>query len=79
MNTPITARQKQSPIKTYDQVLTFGKYKGKRVEEVAEENPSYIAWLVENDVCEVDEEIYDTAMMDDMNNTPPEEYLWDND
>jgi hypothetical protein len=79
MSIPITARQKQPPIKNYDHVFTFGKHKGKTVNEVAEEEPSYIVWLVEENVCEVDEEIYEAAIMDDMNNSPPEDYFWDND
>ena len=69
----------QAPIKTYEDVLTFGKYKGKSVDWIAENFPGYIVWLAEEKVCEVDDEIYDAAMMDDMNSSPPEDYFWDND
>ena len=69
----------QAPIKSYDGVLTFGKYKGKTVDWIAENEPGYIVWLQENDVCVVDDEIYDAAMMDDMNNSPPEECFWEPD
>lgn len=31
-----------------NQVLTFGKYNGHVVGDVAEEDPSYIVWLYEN-------------------------------
>ena len=30
---------------TDDEVFSFGKYKGKKVTEVFEENPGYYAWI----------------------------------
>jgi len=29
-------------------VITFGKYKGKTIEDVAKENPNYLNWIVDN-------------------------------
>ena len=29
-------------------ILTFGKYRGKTILQVIDENPSYIAWCIEN-------------------------------
>ena len=64
-------------INDYDDIFTFGKYKGKTVDWVAEHNPGYIVWLHENKVAEIDEEILDAAIMDDINNNPPEEWFWE--
>jgi hypothetical protein len=39
----------QDPILTkLSDVLTFGKYRGKTLEEVSETNANYILWLIEN-------------------------------
>lgn len=65
----------QLPIKTYNDVLAFGKHRGKSVDWVAEHHPSYIIWLKENNVCEVDDEIYDAALADDMDNGQEEDYF----
>jgi hypothetical protein len=35
-------------INPYSDVLTFGKYKGRIIDEVAEIDPSYILWVDEN-------------------------------
>ena len=32
-------------ITSYDDVITFGKYKGKTIDWIAEHNPGYIVWL----------------------------------
>jgi hypothetical protein len=29
-------------------IITFGKYKGKTIEDVAKENPNYLNWIVDN-------------------------------
>lgn len=34
----------------------FGKHAGDQVEDVIEDDPEYIAWCVENDIVEFDEE-----------------------
>lgn len=31
-----------------DMVFTFGKYKGKKVSDIAQKNPNYIKWLLDN-------------------------------
>lgn len=40
-----------------DDLFSFGKHKGNQVEDVIEDDPGYIAWVVENGVCEFDEEV----------------------
>lgn len=40
-----------------DDAFGFGKYKGEQVEDVIEDDPRYIAWCVENDIVEFDEEV----------------------
>lgn len=43
-----------------DDVMDFGKYKGKSVEDVLEEDPSYLLWLLENsERFEVDDALQD--------------------
>jgi len=44
---------------TLESIFTFGKNKGKQVEDVIEDDPNYIAWLVEEDIVEFDDEIYE--------------------
>ena len=41
--------------------LTFGKHKGKTIEEVAAEHPSYIFWMSENNVMEIPEHVMELA------------------
>lgn len=41
--------------------LTFGKHKGKELEEVAAEYPSYIFWMSENNVMVIPEHIMELA------------------
>ncbi len=40
-----------------DDVLNFGKYSGRLVEDVIEEDPQYIAWCIDTDAAEFDEEV----------------------
>lgn len=63
-------------IKDYEDIMTFGKYKGKTVEWIIDDQPSYIMWLVENEIIECDDEIYEDAQWADANNSPPEDYFW---
>lgn len=37
------------PVHKVDEVMSFGRYKGKTISEVYKENPKYIFWLVKND------------------------------
>lgn len=39
-----------------ESIFTFGKHKGEQVEDVIEDDPYYIRWLVENDIRQFDEE-----------------------
>lgn len=39
-----------------DDIFSFGKHKGDQVEDVIEDDPSYIEWLVEETIVEFDEE-----------------------
>ena len=63
-------------IPSYDYVFTFGKHKGKTCGEVAENDPSYLIWLHVENVADIDPEIYEGALIDDANNSPPEEWFW---
>ncbi len=37
-------------------IFTFGKHKNEQVEDVIEDDPEYIRWLIENDVVQFDDE-----------------------
>ncbi len=41
---------------TLESILTFGKHSGKQVEDVLEDHPDYIQWMLDNEVREFDEE-----------------------
>lgn len=57
----------------FDYVMTFGKYKGKTLLKILDENPSYIIWLTENDVVKVPDDLLTMAYHDTM--SPDFEYL----
>lgn len=63
-------------IKDYEDIMTFGKHKGKTVDWIAENEPSYIVWLVENEIIECDDEIYEDVQWADANSSPPEDWFW---
>ncbi len=44
---------------TLESIFYFGKHRGKQVEDVIEDNPSYIQWLSDMEVIEFDEETYE--------------------
>ena len=44
----------------FDSVFTFGKYKGDKVEDVIDNDPSYMAWMVENDVASLSSEVVES-------------------
>lgn len=59
----------------YQDILTFGKFKGKTVRWIANEEPSYIIWLDEEKIVTFPDEVLDNAISDDANNSPPEDYF----
>lgn len=61
---------------TLDDVLTFGKYRGKTVAEVIGLNPGYILWLHDEAGFVVDGDIVDAAYSADANDGPPEDAIW---
>lgn len=63
-------------VKSYDDIITFGKFKGKTIDWIAKNDPSYIIWLNDEQVVDFPAEIIEAAIMDDMNNNPPEEWFW---
>lgn len=40
-----------------EDTFPFGKYKGEQIEDVIEDDPSYLEWVVENDVFNLDEDV----------------------
>lgn len=39
-----------------DDEFKFGKHQGQQVEDVVEDDPDYIYWIVQNEICEFDDE-----------------------
>lgn len=66
-------------VKSYDDVLTFGKFSGQSIDYVAEHEPSYIIWLADEKIVEFSRDILEAAEIDDANNNPPESWFWEND
>lgn len=62
-----------------EDVMTFGKHKGKAVDWITDNEPSYILWLVDNEIIDCDDEIYEIAIVSDMNQSPPEDFFWEPD
>jgi hypothetical protein len=63
-------------ITDYEDVMTFGKYKGKTVEWIWEHNLEYLIWLVDEGVVKMREEMYEAACLDDADNSPPESWFF---
>ena len=55
-----------------DQVIDFGKYRGKTIDYIMEHNPSYIIWLADEGIVEFDAGILDCAQLMDNENSIPE-------
>jgi len=56
--------------------LDFGKHRCKTVEWVVENDPSYICWMVEEGIAELPQDVYDKALENDANNSPPESFFY---
>lgn len=54
--------------------MTFGKYKGKSVEDVFKINPNYFTWMKENGMTSKDEYLYFIGVLP---NEFPESFNWD--
>ena len=51
-------------ISTADDVLTFGKYRGKTIKEVATLNPRYVEWLLDSEIVQIPESLCDELLKD---------------
>ena len=40
-----------------DSILNFGKHEGEQIEDLIEDDPEYLAWLIEDRQKEFDEEV----------------------
>lgn len=56
--------EKRAPKLKNDHVMTFGKYKGMTLEDIADENPSYIIWLVDNNILDINVKLVSDCMAD---------------
>jgi len=66
-------------VTSYADVITFGKFKGKTIRWISQQEPSYIIWLDEEKIVQFLDEILDNAISDDANNSPPEDYFYQSD
>jgi uncharacterized protein (DUF3820 family) len=63
-------------VTTEDDIITFGKYKGKSFGFIIDIKPDYIIWLASEGIVEFDAGILDCAEIASAINMPPEEYFW---
>lgn len=47
-----------------DFVLTFGKYKGRTLDEVSDFDPGYVVWLADNKVLNIEKKFLDAVRTD---------------
>lgn len=61
LNQPPELRPKKLGL---DDFLDFGKYKGEQIEDILEDNPSYLIWIIDEGVrgIEFDEEVTQKLM-----------------
>jgi len=51
-------------VKSYDDVITFGKFKGKTFKVIAEVQPSYLCWLNDEEIVDMPEDMVIAALED---------------
>ena len=47
-------------------IMPFGKYKGRTLFDISEENPSYIKWLDEKEIYKIEDELLIKCLSDTM-------------
>lgn len=63
---------------TTESVLDFGKYKGKKVDFVAKNDPGYLVWMSENITrFVIEDEVLEAAIDDEMEKSSTYESEWD--
>jgi hypothetical protein len=69
-------------VTSYEDVITFGKFKGETIGRIAEVEPSYIVWLNDEEVVKFTKEIVEAAEWDmsvDSRNEFGDSWGWDGD
>lgn len=56
----------RKPKLTNSHVITFGKYKGLTLDAIADQDPSYIIWLVDNNVLDINSKLVSDCLADAM-------------
>ena len=46
--------------------MTFGKHKGSTLDEIASQDPSYIIWLTDNNILDINVKLVSDCLADDM-------------
>jgi hypothetical protein len=67
---------KMKKVVGYDDIISFGKYRGRDFGWIAGYDPSYIMWLYEESIFKFDEGIVKAAIMDSLHDCPLEDLYW---
>jgi hypothetical protein len=59
------SKSKKPAVCSKDFVLTFGKYKGKKLEDIAEIDPYYVIWLSEDQILKIDDDFMEAVRSSD--------------
>jgi hypothetical protein len=66
------SNKRSEPITNKQMVMTYGKFRGRTIGEILEEEPSYLLWLHTNsDTFELSAELYDIACGDEYDERDP--------
>ena len=65
LNSPQMAGCQQEPCSA-SFVMSFGKYKGRTLDDISDLDPGYVVWLADENVLKIDDEILDAVRCDDM-------------
>lgn len=50
-----------SQILGLDSILNFGQHKGQQLEDLIEDQPDYVRWLIENEIRDFDDEVLEVV------------------
>lgn len=55
--------------------MPFGKYKGRTLDDISDNDPSYIMWLADENVLKIERRFLDAVRQDDME-SDESEAMW---
>ena len=54
------------PTCSADFVMPFGKYKGRTLDDISDNDPEYVVWLADENVLKIERRFLDAVRQDDM-------------